>query len=192
MLEAYLLANSVPAPDAALIADSVSVIPLGIINPSQADSTEMIAFGHQVTARVNFWGADLGLTMDLGSHFRLSGGVSWASKDRVYSGSGLTDVVFNSPRTRGNLALGYRNTPAGFAAEARGRSIASFPVASGPFRGEVEAYSVIDVSASYNLAWAPAITLTLSIDNVLNERHREFVGAPLLGRLVLARVRADF
>jgi hypothetical protein len=32
----------------------------------------------------------------------------------------------------------------------------------------------------------------LSVDNVLDERHREFAGAPVLGRLVLGRVKADF
>lgn len=189
-LEAYLTGFVSPQ-DAALIADSVSLIPLGIVNPEQADSTELIALGRQ-GARVNFWGADLGLSLDLNPRFVLSGSLSWASKDRVPSADGFTDVVFNSPRTRGSLGLEYRNSPDGFAAEVRGRSVSSFPVASGEFQGRVDPYTVIDLSASYHLPWAATFTLTLSVDNVLDERHREFAGAPVLGRLVLGRVKADF
>jgi hypothetical protein len=50
----------------------------------------------------------------------------------------------------------------------------------------------MDASVTYRFPWASAITLTLTVDNLLNAKHREFVGAPVLGRLLLARIKADF
>jgi iron complex outermembrane receptor protein len=188
-LTAYL-ANYDPQ-NAAAIAAIASTIPLGTVSPVQGDSTEILVIGRQ-GARAEFWGADIGLNAELGSRFYLSGTFSYASKDIIPSAGGFGDIVFNAPRRSGSLGLGYRNPAAGIAAELRGRAVSGFPVKSGAYQGHVEGYAVVDAALSYQLPWNPRLVLSLSVSNLLDHRHREFVGAPELGRLVLAKVQAEF
>jgi iron complex outermembrane receptor protein len=189
-LETYL-ANFMSPAQAAAIAAAASGIPLGTVSPEQGDSTEILLVGRQ-GARTRFWGADLAVSAELGRHLVLSGTLSWASKDRVPATGGFGDIVFNAPRTRAGFGITYRNPGSGLGAELRGRSVSSFPVESGVYSGRVESYTVLDASVSQQLPWLRSITLTLSVDNLLDQRHREFVGAPVLGRLLLGRVKAEF
>jgi iron complex outermembrane receptor protein len=190
-LEAYLVQANKSSVEAAAIAAVASHIPLGTVSPEQGDSTEILLIGRQ-GARARFWGADLAISAELGAHFLLSGTLSWSSKDRVPGAGGFGDIVFNAPRTRAGLGIAYRNSSSGLAAELRGRSVSSFPVESGVFSGRVESYTVLDAAVSQRLPWLGSITVSLSVDNLLDQRHREFVGAPVLGRLVLGRVKAEF
>ena len=190
-LQAYLVQENKSPAEAAAIAAAASGIPLGTVSPEQGDSTEILLVGRQ-GARARFWGADLAVSAQLGRHFLLSGTLSWTSKDHIPGAGGFGDMVFNAPRTRAGLGITYRNSRSGVGAEIRGRSVSSFPVESGVFSGQVESYTILDGSLSYRLPWVHSITLSLSVDNLLDQRHREFVGAPVLGRLVLARIKADF
>ena len=190
MLADYL-ANFIPRQNADALAGQIGQIPLGIVTPEQGNSTEILAVGRQ-GARANFWGADLSLSVSLGRSLSMRGTLAWASKDRVSSPNGLSDIVFNSPRTQGGVGLAYQVPASGLAVEVGGRSVSSFPVASGEYSGRVSSYTVMDASVTYRFPWASAITLTLTVDNLLNAKHREFVGAPVLGRLLLARIKADF
>jgi len=189
MLTAYL-ANFDPQ-NAAAIAAVASRIPLGTVSPVQGDSTEILLIGRQ-GARMTFWGVDIGVRAQLGDYFSVDGTYSYASKDLVPSAGGFSDIVFNAPRHLGSLGLSFRNPNRGFAAELRGRGVSGFPVKSGPYNGQVEGYAVFDAAMSYRLPWNPRLTLSLSVSNLLDHRHREFVGAPELGRLLLAKVQAEF
>jgi hypothetical protein len=42
------------------------------------------------------------------------------------------------------------------------------------------------------LPFAPRTTLLLEAGNLLDQRHQEFVGAPPIGRLIVARLRTRF
>ena len=68
----------------------------------------------------------------------------------------------------------------------------AFPMNSGVYRGDVDGYSLLDVQIGYRLPFQPDTQVSLTANNVLNNLHREFVGAPEIGRMLLARVRYDF
>jgi iron complex outermembrane receptor protein len=62
---------------------------------------------------------------------------------------------------------------------------------SGPFEGTtVDAYTVVDLNAGLNLTYD--IRLALTVQNLLDHRHIEFVGAPEVGRLALLRATKSF
>ena len=63
---------------------------------------------------------------------------------------------------------------------------------SGVYIGDVEGYTVFDATLNYRLPFQPNTQVSLTADNILNNLHREFVGAPAVGRLLLLRVRHDF
>lgn len=189
-LEAYL-GNFMSSQQAAAIAAAASAIPLGTVSPVEGDSTELLLIGRQ-GASAEFWGADLSLSAELGGHLTIRGTYSWADKDLVPSAGGFSDIVFNSPRRKGSLGLHWSHPRAGLTAAVQARAVSSYPVRSGAFNGRVDAYAVVDVSIGYRLPGLEGVTLTIAASNLLDDRHREFVGAPELGRLVLARVRAQF
>jgi outer membrane receptor protein involved in Fe transport len=56
----------------------------------------------------------------------------------------------------------------------------------------VEAYAVVDLTAGAVIPWWRAAALTLTVQNVLDERHIEIVGAPELGRYFLMRFRVGW
>ena len=63
---------------------------------------------------------------------------------------------------------------------------------SGVYIGAVDGYSVVDASVGYRLPFQPSTHVSLTANNILDNMHREFVGAPEVGRLLLLRVRYDF
>ena len=68
-----------------------------------------------------------------------------------------------------------------------------FPVVSGPYVGDVESYVVFDVGAGYDLSRvAPGLRIDATVQNVLDNERREFIGAPQIGRLALARLTYSF
>jgi iron complex outermembrane receptor protein len=65
-------------------------------------------------------------------------------------------------------------------------------MSSGVYAGHVESYVLIDLLAGAEVPWVVGLRATLAAENVLDDRHREFVGAPELGRLVTGRLHYTF
>ena len=113
-------------------------------------------------------------------------------------------MALNAPRSKGSLGVRYEDRSSGWSWETRARGTEAFPMNSGVFQGEVDSYYVMDASISYRLPWARGATIGLSASNlfhlgrgldteeILDGRHQEFVGAPFMGRLILAKVQYEF
>jgi len=54
--------------------------------------------------------------------------------------------------------------------------------------GTVDSYFLLDLSAGYTFPTVPGLRFNVTAKNVLDNEHREFVGAPALGLLVLGRM----
>ncbi|MCY4352585.1 MAG: TonB-dependent receptor, partial [Gemmatimonadetes bacterium] len=70
-----------------------------------------------------------------------------------------------------------------------------FPMQSGVYVGDVDAYTVLDLSTSYQLPLSHdrfKITWNVEASNVLNQEYRSFIGAPFIGRLVLTGLNIRF
>jgi iron complex outermembrane receptor protein len=63
-----------------------------------------------------------------------------------------------------------------------------FPVRFGPYTGTVDAYTLLDVRLRSSLPAVPGLSVNVTAQNVLGNAHREFVGSPALGRMVVARL----
>mgnify|MGYP001381264741 CR=1 FL=1 len=189
-LEAYL-SSYLPPQQAAAAAQAAAGIPLGTVSPVESDSTEVLLIGRQ-GASADFWGADLALAARLGSGFTVSSTFSWTSKDLIPGDAGLSDIVFNAPKRSGSLSVAFHHPGSGVGVELAGRAQSTFPVRSGEYRGTVGSYTVVDGALSWRLRWLPGVTAGISATNLLDHRHQEFVGAPVIGRLVTARLRTEF
>lgn len=142
--------------------------------------------------QVEYWGVDASVEVDVTETFTAFGNVSYVSDD-FFDNEELDEtdtnlsLALNAPafKTKGGFDYGL---PAGFSVGATVHYVDGFPVRSGPYVGDVQSYTLLDVRAAYNIPSIPGLSLTLSGKNVLDNRHREFVGAPPLGRMLMGRL----
>jgi iron complex outermembrane receptor protein len=190
-LEAYL-AQYLPADSAALIAAVASQVPVGTVSPQESPYPTDILIVTPQGGSYDFWGLDLDVQSRLGEHLSLSANYSWTSRDRVNETGALAAYALGSPRHKGSVRAEWRDEARGLSASARGRAVNAFPVRAGVWRGTVDAYLVLDLAAGFRLPWRRDIRFSVTAFNVLNSRHREYVGAPQLGRLVVGRLQTRF
>ena len=84
----------------------------------------------------------------------------------------------------------YKNERYGFGSQTRVRYIDAFEM-YGPFLGTgVDSYIIFDQHLMFSVTGSTRLILT--IQNILDNRHIEFVGAPELGRLAILRLVHSF
>ncbi len=180
------------------ITSGMASIPVGTVTPDGAASPDLI-LTYRNFGEVTLWGADFSGQFLLDDRWSLTGTYSLVSKDCFDADDNGTadcgdprDIALNAPKNKGSLAIRFDDERAGFTGEASARFTAEFPMNSGVYIGEVEGYTVVDINAIYQLPFYPGASVGLSVNNLFGDEHREFIGAPELGRLVLGRLRVEF
>jgi len=59
----------------------------------------------------------------------------------------------------------------------------------GVWNGRVDGFTVADIEAGVAIPGMRDARFSLTVQNIADNRHAEFLSAPVLGRLVLARVQ---
>jgi iron complex outermembrane receptor protein len=190
-LQAYL-AGYMPAAEAAQLAGAIAQIPAGTVSPEEtAHYTDLLAVSPRGGA-YTLWGADLGLDLALTRTVTVGGTYSWVSADTIPNVEVLGVVYLNAPRDKASGRVEARSERLGLTAGLRGRYVRSFPVKNGVYEGYVDAYTLVDLALGLAIPGWRAATLTVTVQNLLDEKHIEFVGAPELGRFVLTRLRVGW
>ena len=174
----------------------VASVPLGTIKPDGAGSHDLLVT-YRNYGEISYWGADLAGRFLVSDKIQLDGSYSFQSEDcfdfeEDDSCVGSQDIALNAPNHKGSFGVTVDDQAAGYNAGLRARFNAGFPMNSGVYLGEVEGYQVIDASLGYRLPFQPGAHVSLTANNILNNMHNEFVGAPEIGRMLLLRVRYDF
>jgi iron complex outermembrane receptor protein len=201
-LAAYLVSQGFTPVQAATIAAGVAGvdgsstatgIPLGTVTPiSTVGDPYDVFLTYRNFANVDLWGSDLGATFIVNDQLSVTGTYSFVSRNLFRNESGIADIALNAPMNKATLGANYRDARTRLTAEVRGRYVDFFPMNSGVFVGDVENYILLDANLSYGLPFSPGTDVSLAATNLLDDLHREFVGAPDLGRLLVLRVRQDF
>lgn len=162
-------------------------IPVGTVGPeSRLTTGSDIVLTYRNFGALQRWGSDVGARLTLTDRLTLTGTYSITTKDFYPKAEvgGLADIALNAPRTKGSLGLHFSDDRAGTSAGAVVRHVAGFPMNSGVYIGEVAAYTIADVQAAYRIPRSD-VSLSLNVQNLLDTQHREFVGAPVLGRFAM-------
>lgn len=194
-LQAYLT-PFVGATNAAALAAAVSQIPVGTVTPT---NTPLTSDSDLVLTYRNFgdlkrWGADAAFQAIVTDNWSLTGSYSWVNKNffpRSEVG-GISDVALNAPKNKASLGVAYRQSPHGVTVDLRGRWVEGFPMNSGVFIGYVNTYRLMDATLAYRFPFARSTLVSLNVQNVFNDRHLEFVGAPELGRFLMTQLQVTF
>ncbi len=180
----------------ATIVQTAAGIPLGTIVPDQVDSGDLL-LTYRNFGEVDFYGVDLSAEILASDRVSINANYSFVSDECFdFNEDGncasIDDIALNAPSHKGSLGLTFDDVTSGFTLQGRVRYTDGFPMNSGVYIGNVDGYSIFDASLGYRLPFQPDTQVSLAANNVLNNMHREFVGAPEIGRLLLLRVRRDF
>ncbi|HEX9727799.1 MAG TPA: TonB-dependent receptor [Gemmatimonadales bacterium] len=187
-LEAYLRAY-LPADSAEALAAIISSLPAGTISPRETVHPVDILILNRHGGAYWLFGADLAAQVQLSDRVRVNAAYSFLTRDTIPGVADVGTVYLNVPRHKASAGIEVREEGVGVGAMVAGRAVSGFPVVSGVYAGRVPAFLVLDLAADAPLpGWRLAV-LSVRVQNVLGTRHREFVAAPLLGRLVVTRLR---
>ncbi len=171
--------------------------PIAIAQPQQNNPgvgmTPELLLSYRNFGSVEFYGVDVAFEYIGSSGLKIFGNVSVVSDDFFddselgEDGTGLS-LALNAPALKFRLGAAYQMKN-GFSVNAAGRYSDAFPVSSGPYQGDVPEFFLLDIGAGYDFEkYAPGVRADISFSNILDNVHREFVGAPQLGRMVILKL----
>jgi iron complex outermembrane receptor protein len=165
------------------VAQNLAPLPIGVVSPTQVQNGTDVILTYRNLGDVSVSGVDFGLTYRLNDSWNITGNYSFINRDYFKSDDGYSDIALNAPKHKVGAILNYDSNKTGFDTSLRFRFVDSFPVLSGIYTGEVDRYAVLDLNANYRLPFSRGTNLGLTILNLTDKKHREFVGVPEIGRL---------
>jgi iron complex outermembrane receptor protein len=179
---------------AAGLAETMGRIPLGTVTPQSVGGTDAgMAFVYENLGSIDVYGGEVAASFALGDRFEVATSVSVVDKNQFTSSGPRPETIpLNAPTVKGAAAVTYRNDDAGVNGGVRFRAQNGFPANSGVYVGEVDSFGVLDAGFGWRLPGFDDVTLQLDVQNVFDNRYQTFVGAPELGRFIIARVRWDY
>ncbi len=189
-------AGQVSPAQATAIITALAGIPIGTVAPDQAPGTDII-LTYRNFGDVDLWGSDLAFQFLATDRVSFTGSYSYVSKEcfdfnNDGSCSSANDISLNAPTNKGSVGARYEDKVAGFSIDGRARYTDSFAMNSGVYIGNVDSYTSVDLNLGYRLPMARSGTITFTATNLFNNVHQEFIGAPAIGRLFLARLSYVF
>ena len=181
---------------AAQVAPTAAMVPLGTVAPDQRSDSDLV-LTYRNFGDVNLWGADVGVEAYVTDELALTGSYSWVSKECLdFNDDGVctsaVDVALNAPTKKGSLGFRFDRPGTGLTLGARARYSSDFPMNSGVYVGMVDSYTVFDANAAYRVPGYEGFIVSLTVNNIANDEHREFIGAPEVGRLALLKLQYEF
>jgi iron complex outermembrane receptor protein len=178
------------------LASSLAPIPIGTIAPDQHPNSDLL-LTYRNFGDVDYWGADIAAQFIVDDHLSLRASGSYVSEECFDfnddgSCSSSDDIALNAPTKKGAFSARWTDVVSGWTLEGQIRYSDAFPMNSGVYIGDIDQYTVFDANIGYRLPMAPQATLTLTANNVFDNLHQEFIGAPELGRLLMLRLQYQF
>lgn len=175
---------------------NLAQVPVGTVAPDQRSNSDLI-LTYRNFGDVDYWGADLAAQFLVDDKLSFRASASYVSEECFDfnddgSCSSAVDIALNAPGLKGSALARWHDAQSGVALEGRVRYSDGFPMNSGVFVGEIGSYTVFDANLSYRLPMIPGATFSVTATNLFDNLHREFIGAPELGRLVMFRMQYDF
>jgi outer membrane receptor protein involved in Fe transport len=157
-------------------------IPFGTVTPREAFDPTALVLMRRNFGDISLFGFDASVMQYLSERVQVGGSVAWVSNDQFRSDGGV--VALNAPQTK--FSVFGRYARGAWTGQAQLRGADGFPVRSDVYVGRTEAYSVVDLAIGYRVRRESR--LTLSVQNLMDRRHRQFVDVAELGRVGMLRL----
>ena len=178
-------------------------VPGGIVQSDQAvlptpNASQVGGFlSYRNFGRVQYYGVDVNTQYAPFARTNLFANASYVSDDffdneELDEANVALSVALNAPKFKAKFGGSYA-VPQSWSVNVSGRYQDGFPVASGPYVGNVDSFFLLDLGAGYDFSRiASGLRLDVLVQNVLNDKRREFIGAPEIGRMAMARMTYSF
>jgi iron complex outermembrane receptor protein len=164
---------------------------LGTVTPEEAMNPTDVLVTYRNFGDIAFYGIDLAFAYHLNRHWEFGGTYSYISRNFFAKDADqLHDINLNTPRNKFGAFVQYSHPWRKLGAQSRVRYVDAFDMDTPFFGHRVDSYLLVDLNAGIDIASNTRFNLT--VQNVLDNRHIEFVGAPKLGRLTIARITQTF
>ncbi|WP_419860282.1 TonB-dependent receptor [Candidatus Palauibacter sp.] len=176
------------------VADLASGAPLGTVTPTSAGgTTSAMVLGYQDAGGFDVMGGELGAGFLLSDQLEMATSLSFIDRNTFETaGELLSEVSLNTPTVRGTASLTYRNDDSGVNGGLRFRAQNGFPFNSGPWVGDLAAITTLDANFGFRIPGYEDLWFQVDVSNVFDKAYQSMLGAPAIGRVVLARMRWDF
>ena len=172
-----------------LFTQGAAMIPFGTVSPMESEYPTAVTTTYRNFGELSVNGLDFKFAYFLNQNWNFGGTYSLVSEDLFEKVDGLRDIALNAPRNKFGVSVEYLNSNLNnLTTQLRLRFVDAFPVDSGIYHGTVERYTTIDLNTGYSLPFSPNTRVSLAVQNLLNNKHQEFVGVPEIGRLSLFRI----
>ncbi|MCY4205830.1 MAG: TonB-dependent receptor [Bacteroidetes bacterium] len=141
--------------------------------------------------KIQYFGIDISTQVMVNNRLRFFGNVSWISDD-YFDSTELNEetedieLALNAPDFKFKMGGQYQRSN-GISISMSGRYTNGFPVIAGQYVGNVDSYMTLDLGIGYSISQV-GVRVDLGVSNVFDSNHREFVGAPRLGRVASLRL----
>jgi len=151
------------------------------------DGRPAIVVSYTNAGKVDERGVEVGTTFYINDEFHFDGSWTWYDFEVKEQQSG--DVLLpNAPKHKFTFGLTYRSGACELAVS--GRNIQPFRWAAGVFQGDIQPYTLLNVSAGYQVT--PVLRLGGTVSNVLNHEVYQIFGGSLIGRQAIVNASATF
>lgn len=174
-----------------LFAGGAASIPFGTVTPEQAFDPTAVMLTYRNFGEITLNGLDVNLAYFPSDQWVLTGNYSWVDKTLFEKVDNIADIALNAPGNKFKIGTSYNFDQPQLTLGAQWRYVGAFRQESGVFVGDVDSYSLLDLNASYRLPFGP-MRLGVDVSNALNTKHRTFIGAPEIGRLVFGQLGVAF
>jgi len=150
--------------------------------------------------RVTTQGAAIGLNYYFKNYYQLSGNYTWSKLISEVDEENDFIPAFNTPEHKFNISFSGRDVPLqlgaisapNFGFNVNYKWVQSFKFEGSPqFTGRVPSFGLLDAQINYQFKNINT-TVKLGASNILNNRHLETVGGPLVGRLAYLKINYQF
>ena len=175
-----------------LFAGGAAGIPFGTVTPEQAYDPTAVMLTYRNFGEISLNGLDVNLAYFPSDQWSLTGSYSYVDKTLFEKVDGIADIALNAPGNKFKLGTSYTFDQERLTLGAQWRYVGAFRQESGVFVGDVDAYSLLDLNASCLLPFGSNLRLGVDVSNALDTKHRTFIGAPEIGRLVFGQLGVAF
>jgi len=148
-----------------------------------ANGQPALVFSYANAGLVDTQGIDVAANYYVNPRWLVDASYSWF--DFTVKEQALGDQLLpNAPKGKWNAGLTYNGDR--WNGSVKYRAVQGFRWAAGVFVGNVPAYSVVDMGASFKLT--DRVALGLDVSNLFDKKHYQTFGGDLLSRRALAHV----
>ncbi len=166
-------------------------LPFGSFSPIEQYDPNAVLITYRNFGEITFYGTDLAFAYHINHNWNFGGTYSYVSKNFFPKDADqVHDIHLNAPKNKFGAFVKYTNPSLNLNTQVKLRWVDEFEMASPFFGTTVEQFTLVDLNVGIDLVANTHLSLT--VQNIFDNKHTEFVGGAEIGRLAIMRVTQTF